>query len=36
VRESLATPGLRDGMKDALRAQVRILLQEIAELEGGN
>jgi hypothetical protein len=36
VRESLAQPGLRVGMKDALRAQVRVLVAEIAELEGEN
>jgi ATP dependent DNA ligase-like protein len=33
VRESLARPGLRVGMKDALRAQVRVLVEEIAALE---
>jgi hypothetical protein len=32
VRESLARPGLRVGMKDALRAQVRVLVKEIAAL----
>ena len=35
VRESLSRPGLRVGMKDALRAQVRVLVQEIAALEAG-
>jgi ATP-dependent DNA ligase len=33
VRESLGRPGLRVGMKDALRAQVRVLVDEIAALE---
>jgi hypothetical protein len=29
----LGRPGLRVGMKDALRAQVRVLVDEIAALE---
>jgi hypothetical protein len=33
VRERLATPGLREGLKAALRAHVKALLQEIAEIE---
>jgi hypothetical protein len=33
VGESLGRPGLRVGMKDAPRAQVRVLVEEIAALE---